>query len=59
MVVAAPMDQFAKRIARDLARGRAPSLTDEIAAYPGSEPRRSSTISTASSIGSRTIPTRP
>jgi hypothetical protein len=38
MVVAAPIDRYAKRIARDLTRGRAPSLTDEIAAYLGSGP---------------------
>lgn len=38
MAVAAPIHRYARRIARDLARGRMPSLTDEIATYLESEP---------------------
>jgi hypothetical protein len=39
MAVAAPIHRYAKRVARDLARGRMPSLTDEIATYLESEPK--------------------
>ena len=39
MAATAPIHRYARRIAHDLARGRPPALTDEIAAYLETEPQ--------------------